>query len=134
MSSTRDKIAKASLAIAGMIFHIACYVCVAVLLFWLGQTAYRFGYNVFNQHAMNPGAGTEVTVVVRENDSVLKIGRTLESKGLIEDAYVFVVQEFLSDYKGELKPGTYLLSTAYTPGRIMSIMAGEEVPEEESPT
>ena len=35
------------------------------------------------------------------------------------------VQEKLSNYSGKMRPGTYLLSTAYTPNRIMGILAGD---------
>ena len=45
--------------------------------------------------------------------------------GVIEDSLVFVVQEKLSNYSGKMRPGTYLLSTAYTPTRIMGILAGD---------
>ena len=58
------------------------------------------------------------------------IAKTLESKGLIEDAKVFWVQEKLSNYKGQMKPGTYLLSTAYEPSRLIAIMAGDAEQEE----
>ena len=51
--------------------------------------------------------------------------QTLESKGLVEDAKVFWIQEKLSNYKGQMKPGTYLLSTAYEPSRLLAIMAGD---------
>ena len=75
---------------------------------------------------MSPGEGQEVTVVIKEGASVYQIGKTLEKKKLIEDAKVFVVQEKLSVYKDKLKPGTYILSTAYDADRIMAILAGEE--------
>ncbi|MDO5135334.1 MAG: endolytic transglycosylase MltG [Eubacteriales bacterium] len=120
-----SKVGKAGLVIAGGVFRAALYVCVAMLIFWVGKTTYGFGYNIFNQQAMSPGEGQEVAVVVQEGDSVYDIGKTLESKGLIQDAKVFYIQEKLSNYKGELKPGTYLLSTAYTPTRIMGILAGD---------
>lgn len=126
MGSTRDKVGKAGVAVASGIFRTAFYVCVAVLIFWIGKSAYQFGYNIFNQQAMSPGAGQEVTVVIEDGSSVYKIGKTLESKGLVEDAKIFYVQERLSNYHGKLKAGTYLLSTAYTPNRIMSILSGED--------
>lgn len=134
MGNTRDQVGKAGLVIAGGVFRTALYICVAVLIFWIGKTTYQFGYNVFNQQAMSPGAGQEVTVVIQEGSSVYDIGKTLESKGLIEDAKVFYIQEKLSNYKGQLKPGTYLLSTAYTPTRIMGILAGDEEQEGVSST
>ena len=129
MGNTRDPVGKAGLVIAGGVFRTALYICVAVLIFWGGKTAYQFGYNVFDQQAISPGAGQEVTVVIQEGSSVYDIGRILESKGLIEDAKVFYVQEKLSNYRGKLNAGTYLLSTAYTPTRIMGILAGDEEQE-----
>ena len=125
MGNTRDKIGKAGLVFAGGVFRIALYVCVAVFIFWAGKTTYQFGYDVFNQQAMSPGDGQEVTVVIPEGSSEYQIGEILEAKGLIKDAKVFYVQEKLSNYKGKLKAGTYLLSTAYTPTRIMGILAGD---------
>ena len=37
--------------------------------------------------------------------------------------------ERLSTYHGKLQAGTYLLSTAYTPNRIMGILAGDDEQE-----
>lgn len=125
MGNTRERIGAAGVAVAGGFFRIVLYICVVVLIFWLGKTTYNFGYNIFNQQAMSPGEGQEVTVVIKEDTSVYKIAKTLERKGLIKDALVFYVQEKLSNYRGKLRPGTYLLSTAYTPTRIMGILAGD---------
>ena len=97
----------------------------AVLVIWIGKVTYQFGYNIFYQQAMSPGEGQEVTVVIKEDATAYDIAKTLKSKGLIEDSLVFVVQEKLSNYSGKMRPGTYLLSTAYTPTRIMGILAGD---------
>ena len=79
---------------------------------------------------MSPGEGQEVTVVIKEDDSLYKNCQKLfRKKGLIESAPVFYVQERLSTYHGQLQPGTYLLSTAYTPNRIMGILAGDDEQE-----
>lgn len=125
MADTRDKVGKAGMVLAGGAFKTALYVCVVVLIIWLGKTTYQFGYDVFNQRAMSPGEGQEVTVVIKEDTSVYEIGKILERKGLVKDALVFYIQEKLSNYSGKLRPGTYLLSTAYTPNRIMGILAGD---------
>ncbi len=126
MGNTRDTVGKAGLILASGIFRAALYVCVAVLVFWIGKTSYQFGYDVFNQQAVSPGAGQEVTVVIPEGSSTYDVAKILESKGLIQDALVFYAQEKLSTYKGKMQSGTYLLSTAYTPTRIMGILAGDE--------
>ena len=96
MGDTRERAGAAGVAVAGVAFKIALYVCVVVLLFWIGKASYQFGHDVFNQQAMSP---------------------------------VFYVQERLSTYHGKLQPGTYLLSTAYTPNRIMGILAGDDEQE-----
>ena len=83
---------------------------------------------------MDPGDGREVTVVIKEGASAYQVGRTLEKKGLIEDAKVFFVQEKLSNYRGKIKAGTYILSTAYTPDRIMAVLSGESDEDSEGGT
>ena len=117
---TRDRVGAAGVAIASVFFKIALYICVIVLLFWIGKSAFQFGHDVFNQQAMSPGEGQEVTVVIKEDASLYGIAKTLQKKGLVKSAPVFYVQERLS---------TYLLSTAYTPNRIMGILAGDEEQE-----
>ena len=129
MGDTRDRMGAAGVAVAGGFFKIALYVCVAVLIIWIGKVTYQFGYDIFNQHAMSPGEGQEVTVVIKEDTSLYKIARTLQKKGLVKSAPVFYVQERLSVYHGKLQAGTYLLSTAYTPNRIMGILAGDDEQE-----
>lgn len=122
---------KHAVGVAGGFFRILLYICAVLLIIWIGRSAYSFGYDVFNQQAMSPGEGQEVTVVIKNDATVYQMGKTLERKGLIEDARVFWVQEKISNYRGELKSGTYILSTAYTPDRIMQVLAGEDVEAEE---
>ena len=94
MSDTRERAGAAGVVVAGTFFKIVLYICVIVLLFWVGKASYQFGHDVFNQQAMSPGEGQEV-----------------------------------STYHGKLQAGTYLLSTAYTPNRIMGILAGDDEQE-----
>lgn len=130
VGNTRERLGAAGLAVAGIIFKLVFYACVVVFIFWVGRTTYGLAYDVFNQQAMSPGEGQEVSVVIPEDTSVYGIGKILESKGLIKNVLVFYVQERMSNYHGQLKPGTYLLSTAYTPNRIMEILSGAREQEE----
>lgn len=82
MADTRDKLGRAGVFLAGGVFKIALYICVIVFLIWVGKSTYQFGYNVFNQQAMSPGEGQQVTVVIKEGSSAYNVGRTLEQKGL----------------------------------------------------
>ena len=129
MSDTRERAGAAGVVVAGTFFKIVLYICVIVLLFWVGKASYQFGHDVFNQQAMSPGEGQQVTVVIKEGASAYKVGKTLEQKGLIKDAAAFVVQERMSAYHGQIKAGTYLLSTAYTPTRLIAVLSGEESEE-----
>ena len=114
MADTRDKVGRAGVFLAGGVFKTAVYIFIIVFLIWVGKSAYQFGYDVFNQQAMSPGEGQQVTVVIKEGASAYKVGKTLEQKGLIKDALAFTIQERMSAYHGQIKAGTYLLSTAYT--------------------
>ena len=129
MSDTRERAGAAGVVVAGTFFKIVLYICVIVVLFWVGKAFYVFCHDVFNQQAMSPGEGQEVTVVIKEDTSLYKIAKTLQKKGLVKSATVFYVQERLSTYHGKLQAGTYLLSTAYTPNRIMGILAGDDEQE-----
>lgn len=120
--------------LAGSVLRVLLYICVIFLAIWIARTSYRFGYEIFNQQAMSPDNGQEVTVVIKEGDSVYQVGKNLEKRGLIDDAKVFVVQEKLSKYKGQIKAGTYILSTAYTPDRILAILSGAEEETDEGGT
>ena len=134
MRNWRENEGKIASGMAGSVLRILLYVCVVLLIIWAGKTAYQLGYQIFNQQEMDPGDGREVTVVIKEGASAYQVGRTLEKKGLIEDAKVFFVQEKLSNYRGKIKAGTYILSTAYTPDRIMAVLSGESDEDSEGGT
>ena len=86
MGDTRDRVGNAGVIVAGGAFKIALYVCIVVLIIWLGRLSYQFGHDIFDKQPMSPREGQEITVVVKEDDSVYDIAKTLESKGLVEDA------------------------------------------------
>lgn len=113
------------------IFKIAVALAAVVVVYNLGLKAYDFGYRIFAEGPMDAGAGRTVSVSIVEGKTVSEIGEILEEKGLIRDSRVFYFQEMFSEYKGELKPGVYELSTNMTPFEIMEIMATSESTETE---
>lgn len=116
------------------ILRILTYILVGCSVFLLCKTAYSFGYSVFKQEAMAKAPGQAVTVVIPEGSSALDIGEILEKKGLVESPFMFVLQEYLSTYHGDLKAGTYLLNTSMIPDEIMAILSGVEIQEQDSDT
>ena len=138
MGDTRDRMGNAGVAVASGAFRMALYVCVVVLIIWIGKVTYQFGYDVFNQQAMSPGEGQEVTVVVKEDDSVYDIAKTLESKGscrgrpcILGTGKAFQLQR--TDEAGNLSSqhGLYSLKDHGDPGRRRGTGRGRLVIVEE---
>lgn len=112
------------------ILKIAVTLAVVILIYNLGLKAYDFGYRIFAEEPVELGTGRTVSVSIVEGKSVSEIGDILEEKGLIRDAKLFYFQEMFSEYKGELKPGVYELSTGMTPYEMMEIMSASDEEEE----
>ncbi len=70
--------------------------------------------------------GTDVKVVIPENASVKEIAHILYRKGLIKYEGAFVDRLQSSEYRGELKHGTYTLNTGMNTLQMMEIMSKED--------
>ena len=111
------------------IIKVVVIAAVIVFVFRGATKAYDFGYRVFADEPVSVSGGRTITVGIAEGASVKEIAQMLEEKGLIEDAKLFVVQELLSAYHGEILPGIYELSTDMTAEQMLAIMStpvGEE--------
>ena len=114
---------------------IKVVVIAAVVVFVMrGATkAYEFGYRVFADEPVSISGGRTITVGIAENASVKDIAQMLEEKGLIEDANLFVIQELLSAYHGEILPGIYDLSTDMTAEHMLEIMSTPATEGQDTP-
>lgn len=121
---------KMIMAVVKSIFKIAVTLAVVLLIYNLALKAYDFGYRIFAEEPMELGTGRTISVSIVEGRTVKEIGEILEEKGLIRDAKLFYFQEMFSEYKGELKPGVYELSTGMTPYEMMAIMSAPEESED----
>lgn len=75
---------------------------------------------------MTTGEGRSVTVTVTEGMSAKEMGELLYDRGLIDDKQLFNVQYMLSEYRKDLKAGTYELSTSMTVDEMLKTMAQKE--------
>lgn len=123
----KDTAYRSAVSGAKSVLRVLVYICVILAIIFAGKAAYSFGYLVFDQHPMaeTEEEGQDVTVVIKEEDSVYQVGKILESKSLIERPDIFWVQEKLSDHSGKIQPGTYLLNTCQTPEEMLEILSGE---------
>ena len=115
-----------------MIVKVVILAAVVMFVFRGATQAYNFGYKVFADEPMSISGGRTITIGISDAMSISDIAHMLEEKGLIEDAKLFVVQELLSAYHGEIVPGIYDLSTAMTAQEMLAIMAAPTEEEDES--
>ncbi|MBR4580761.1 MAG: endolytic transglycosylase MltG [Lachnospiraceae bacterium] len=113
------KIGTTILKLAGI--ALAVFVLYKVSLF-----AYDYGYRIFAEEPVDREPGIDINVAIVEGKSVKEIGQLLQEKGLIRDGKLFVLQEKLSEYSGDLRPGQYTLNTSQTPYEMMAIMAATD--------
>ena len=104
---------------------ILIYALVAVLIIFLARTSYQFGYAIFNESGMEAPPGRNVTLSFEADMDILDIAEELYDARLIENRYVFAVQERLSRYHNKLTGGTFVLNTTQTPTEIMAILSQE---------
>lgn len=116
---------KIVIAIFKTCFTIGLLLIIATFVYKLCIKTYDFGYRIFAEEPMSPPPGYTTSVAIVEGKSVMEIGEMLEERGLIRNAYIFYLQELLSDYHDQLMPGVYELSTAMTPDEMLAIMAAD---------
>lgn len=132
----KDRGYQAAVTGAKGVIRVLIYIALILLIVLVGKMAYSFGYLVFDQRPATvvKEEGEDVTVVVKEGDTAYDVGKTLVEKGLSQNAIVFWVQEQLSDYKGKIQPGTYLLNTADNVDEMLAILSGEDTEGQPSQT
>lgn len=113
-------------ALLGAIFRVVVAILAVYVIYQGALICYDYGYRIFTEPALSSGEGRTVTVAVTEDMSPSDIGRLLENKGLIRDAKLFTLQYYLSEYREDVKPGIFELSTSMTAEDMMAAMALEE--------
>lgn len=119
------------IALLNMIFRLSISCIVVVLVYRAAMYSYHFGYMVFADATMEVSPGRDVSITVESSDELLDIGETLERRGLISDAKIFLVQAILLEYKDQIVPGEYTLNTSMTSEEMLEMMAQAEDESEE---
>lgn len=119
-------------AVFGTIFRVVVAVVIVYYIYQGAGICYDYGYRIFTEPAMSSGEGRTVTVTVTEDMSALDIGKLLESRGLVRDAKLFVLQYYLSEYVKDVQPGVFEMNTTMTAEDMMAVMAVKDEEEEET--
>ena len=125
------KVTSVIAAVMGAIFRVVMAVSVVYLIYRGAGICYDYGYRIFTEPAMTTGEGRTVTVTISPDMSVSDIGKLFEGRGLVRDARLFVLQYYLSEYREDVGPGTFELSTAMTAEEMMQAMVVVTDEEEE---
>lgn len=113
-------------AVFGAILKVVVAVMAAFIIYKGAMTCYDYGYRIFTEPAVSSGEGRTISVTVTEDMSAWEIGELMHSKGLTRDSKLFALQYIFSEYKEDVKPGTYEVSTAMTAEEIMAAMVPAE--------
>ncbi len=115
-------------AVLGVILRVICTILVVFALYRGAMICYDYGYRIFTEPAVSVGEGRKVTLTITGNESVMELGELFESRGLVRDGRLFALQYLFSEYREDIKPGTYEFSSAMKAEEMMAVMA---VPDEE---
>ena len=119
-------------AVVGAIFRV-CVLLFAIHIIYNGaMLAYDYGYRIFTEPAVSAGEGRKITVSITEDMSPADIGKLFETKGLVRDGRLFMLQYYLSEFQKDVGPGTFELSTSMTAEEMMEAM--EEATEKPAKT
>ena len=110
-------------AVFGAIFRVACTVLVVLVIYRGATVCYDYGYRIFTEPAVSSGTGRTVTVEIPEGMTAQEMAELFVNKGLVADSTLFVLQYYASEYRKDIQPGTFELSTAMTAEEMMEVMA-----------
>lgn len=131
MGNKKEKNYEATVMGFQSIINLLIFILVSVVIILFGRLSYNFGYNVFYEQPLAEAPGEDVAVTIPEGSSAREVGKILEKEGLINDVLVFVVQERLSAYHNDIKPGTYTLNTSQRTTEMLAVMSPADEEEEE---
>lgn len=114
-------------------FKLAVAVIVVVMIYRGANMAFDYGYRIFQEPPMSE-VGRDVTVNIPEGMSAEEMGELFYQKGLIRDVNLFRLQYLLSEFKEELNPGQFVLSTSMQVEEMFKVMSGDPIVEEEADT
>ena len=109
----------------GVVIHVTLIVVAVMLIQKYATQFYEYGYRIFKEPPVTTvGEGKTITITIAEGITPRALGEILEANGLIRDSQLFVLQYFCSEYKKELKSGTYELNSTMTVEEMFAVMAG----------
>ena len=119
--------------ILNFVMWIVGFIILIFLLSQLFLFTKNLGYDIFsNQANDSKDQAVESAITIRENESLLEIGRDLKNKGIVRDAYLFAISAWTMDDHDKIVPGECNITSAQKPSELVETFTGE-MDEDEIP-
>lgn len=129
MSSRTREINRITSAIIRISVKLIVLALVILLMYEAALGGFSFGHQIFYSEAAERAPGREITVEMKEGESVSQAAEELAKKGLIKNEFAFLFQSRFYEYD-TIYPGTYRLNTSMTSKEILQKL--NEKPAEEN--
>lgn len=129
MSRRTREINRITTAIITISIKLMVLALLILLLYEAVVRGFAFGHEIFYAEAPEKAPGREITVEIKEGETVKEAAGNLKKKGLITNDFAFWFQSMFYDY-GNIYPGTYTFRTSMTSKEILRELNVK--PEEES--
>ncbi len=115
------------LGIVGNVVDTALQILLIVGIVYIiikgAHTAYDYGYRIFTEEPMAKTIGRDVEVTIPVDFSAMELGKLFETKGLTRDSKLLALQYYCSEYREDVKGGTYTLNTTMTAEEMFGAIA-----------
>lgn len=115
------------LSIVGNIFDAVIGVLIVLAMIYVisrgAKICYDYGYRIYTEAPVSAGEGREVTITIPIDFSAKELGNLFESNGLTRDHILFTLQYYASEFRENVKGGTYTLSTSMTAEEMFEVIA-----------
>lgn len=91
--------------------------------------SYHFSYKVFADLPKVAASSEVKEIAIGEGSSAKDVAVLLETNGVIENRYIFLVRAYLGKYNNKIIAGTYSLSPSMTPDEICRMICGMQSEE-----
>ena len=108
-----------------VILRITLWAVIIYYIYTYAGLCYDYGYRIYTESPISLTYGRDVKVTVPVDTSPRELGQIFEDNGLTRDAILFTLQYYCSEYKDDVKFGSYTFNTAMTAEEIFAVMAGQ---------
>lgn len=123
------------LSIVGNIFdaviNILLVVGIIYVIYKSAYTCYDYGYRVYTEGPVSTGEGREVTLVIPVDFTAKELGVLFEDNGLSKDHILCTLQYYASEYREDIKGGTYTFNSNMTVEEMFESIAEINIAKQE---